>query len=140
MNTNKLSQMLNSTFQPALEEGIYDVVMKSYELVHNDRANVDYVVFKYDIPTLNREISENRFEKGLGVMVSHIRQQLGKEDEAVIPKELFDSLITNKTPLKLWVVKRIVGGIQRTNFNFLEPIKEDKPNLNVVEDTDENKN
>ena len=63
MNTNKLSQMLNSTFQPALEEGVYDIIMKSYELVHNDRANVDYVVFKYDIPTLNREISENRFEK-----------------------------------------------------------------------------
>ena len=134
MNTSKLFTMLNSTFQPALEEGKYEVVMKNYEFVHNDKADVDYITFKYGIPALNREISENRFEKGLGVMVSHIRQQLGRENEAVIPKELFDELIANKTPLNLWVVKRNINGVQRTNFNFLEPLPEDKPNIEVIED------
>ena len=36
MNTNKLMDMYNSTFQPALEEGVYNVKMLSHEYVAKD--------------------------------------------------------------------------------------------------------
>ena len=67
-------------------------------------------------------------------MVSHIRQQLGRENEAIQPIEFFNELIANKTPINIWVVKRVVNGYPRTNFNFLEPIPEQVVNTEVVDD------
>lgn len=132
MNTNKLMDMYNSTFQPALAEGTYEVKMLSHEYVDNDKA--PYIKFTFEVLNNGRKLTENRFEKGFGVMVSHLRQQLGRENEAIEPKKFFDELIEKKTPFKIWVVKRDVNGIQRTNFNFLEPPKAEAPNTTVVED------
>ena len=81
-----------------------------------------------------RKLTENRFDKGFGVMVSHLRQQLKREDEAVQPIEFFNELIKNKVEFKIWVVKRTIDGRQRTNVNFLEPIAETVPNTEVVDD------
>ena len=133
MDTNKLMEMYNSTFQPALAEGVYDVKMVSHAYVANEKN--PYIKFTFEILENGRQLVENRFEKGFGVMVSHLRQQLKRENEAIEPKKFFDELITNKTPFKIWIVKRVINGSQRTNFNFLEPLKtKDKPNLTVVED------
>jgi hypothetical protein len=138
MNTTKLMEMYNSTFQPALSEGVYEVKMLSHEYVANEKA--PYIKFTFEVlnsenpADAGRKLTENRFEKGFGVMVSHLRQQLGRENEAVQPQEFFNELIANATPFKIWVVKRVVNGTPRTNFNFLEPIKEEAPNTNVVED------
>lgn len=133
MNTTKLMEMYNSTFQPALAEGQYEVKMLKHEYVANDKA--PYIKFQFEVlDDTHRVLTENRFEKGFGVMVSHLRQQLGRENEAIQPQEFFNELITNQTPIKLWVVKRNVNGYPRTNFNFLEPIAEAAPNTDVVED------
>jgi len=135
MDTTKLMEMYKSTFQPALAEGVYDVKMLSHEYVNNETA--DYIKFTFEIidgEQKGRKLTENRFEKGFGVMVSHLRQQLNRENEAVKPIEFFNELIANATPIKIWVVKNIVKGSPRTNFNFLEPIKEVKPNTTVVDD------
>lgn len=132
MNTNKLMEMYNSTFQPALAEGTYEVKMLSHEYVASDKA--PYIKFTFEVLENGRKLVENRFEKGFGVMVSHLRQQLKRENEAIEPKKFFDELIANETPFKIWIVKRNVNGVQRTNFNFLEPIQEVKPNVNVIED------
>lgn len=132
MNTNKLMEMYNSTFQPALAEGVYEVKMLSHEYVENEKA--PYIKFTFEVLDTGRKLTENRFEKGFGVMVSHLRQQLGRENEAIKPQEFFDELITNATPFKIWVVKRIVNGTPRTNFNFLEPITDTAPNTAVVDD------
>ena len=121
-NTNKLMEMLKSTFKPALEEGKYSATMKSYELVDNEKA--PYVKFTFTLVDNGREITENRFEKGLGVMISHLRTQLGREKEEIVPQDFFKELIDNKTEFNIWIVKRIINGVQRTNFNFLEPLKE----------------
>ena len=132
MNTNKLMEMYNSTFQPALAEGVYNVKMISHEYVANEKN--PYIKFQFEVIETGRKLTENRFEKGFGVMVSHLRQQLKRENEAITPTTFFNELIKNATPFKIWVVKRSVNGIPKTNFNFLEPIPEVKPNLDVVED------
>lgn len=132
MNTNKLFEMYNSTFQPALTEGEYTVQMLSHEYVANE--NAPYIKFQFKVMNSDRILTENRFEKGFGVLVSHLRQQLGRENEAVKPQEFFNELIQNKTPIKIWVVKRVVNGVPRTNFNFLEPIPEQTPNTEIIEE------
>lgn len=131
MNTNKLMEMYNSTFQPALAEGAYTVKMLSHEFVTNEKG--PYIKFQFEVLETGRKLTENRFEKGFGVMVSHLRQQLGRENEAIQPQAFFDELIANQTPFKIWVVKRVINGAPRTNFNFLEPLPEVKPNTEVVE-------
>ena len=134
MNTSKLFEMYHSTFQPALKEGVYDVKMLKHEFV--ETATTQYIKFTYEMLDNGRVITDNKFEAGLGVMVSHLRQQLNREDEAVVPIDFFNELIEHETPIKIWVVKRMVNGSQKTNFNFLEPLpeKEDKPNLTIEED------
>lgn len=136
LNTNKLMDMYKtSTFQPALEVGKYKAVMKSHEYVTHPKT--DYIKFTYEIvegSQKGRELTDNRFEKGFGVMVSHLRQQLGREKEAVQPFEFFNELIEKGTELDIWVTKAVVNGRQRTNFNFLEPIKEETPDISVVDD------
>lgn len=136
MNTSKLMEMYKSTFQPALSEGVYEVRMLSHAYTENEKA--PYIKFEFEVIESGRKLVENRFEKGFGVMVSHLRQQLKRENEAIQPIEFFNELIANKTPFKIWVVKRVVDGTPRTNFNFLEPIKEEKPVINVVEDNEVN--
>ena len=134
-NTNKLVDMLKSTFKPALEEGKYTATLKSFEVVANPTA--DYVKFTFTLES-GREITENRFEKGLGVMISHLRQQLGREKEEIIPQDFFNELIANKTPFNIWIVKRIVNGVQKTNFNFLEPLKTNQPAESTITVVDDN--
>lgn len=136
MNTTKLMEMYNSTFQPALAEGTYKVKMLSHEYVANEKA--PYIKFTFEVlegASKGRKLTENRFEKGFGVMVSHLRQQLNREDEAVQPIAFFNELIENETAFTIWVVKRTVNGYPRTNFNFLEPIQEQAPNTNIEDDT-----
>lgn len=136
MNTNKLMEMYNSTFQPALAEGVYRVKMLSHEYCENANGvtKKPYIKFTFEVLENGRKLTDNRFDTGFGVMVSHLRQQLGRENEAVQPQAFFNELIENETPFNIWVVKRIVNGTPRTNFNFLEPIPEVAPNTTVVED------
>ena len=140
MNTNKLMEMYNSTFQPALAEGVYEVKMLSHEYVANENgaSKKPYIKFTFEVLETGRKLTDNKFDNGFGVMVSHLRQQLGRENEAVQPQEFFNELIKNEKPFKIWVVKRTVNGSPKTNFNFLEPIKEEAPNTEVVEDITEN--
>lgn len=139
LNTNKLMDMYKtSTFQPALEVGKYKAKMKKHEYVANPtNPEKDYIKFTYEITEgsqKGRELTDNRFEKGFGVMVSHLRQQLGREKEAIQPIPFFNELIEKETNFDIWVTKAVVNGRQRTNFNFLEPIKEETPDISVVDD------
>lgn len=133
MDGNKLMEMYNGTFQPALAEGEYEVKMISHKPVQEE-GKTPYVRFEFEVLNSGRKLTENRFEKGFGVMVSHLRQQLGRENEAIKPVDFFNELIENQTPFKIWVVKRTINGSPRTNFNFLKPIEDVKPNTDVVED------
>lgn len=132
MEANKLFEMYNSTFQPALKEGVYQVKMVSHEYVANEKA--PYIKFTFETIDNGRKLTENRFEKGFGVMISHLRQQLGRQDEEIVVKDFLDELIAKQTPFNIWIVKRIVNGAPKTNFNFLEPIEEAAPNTTVIDD------
>lgn len=133
MNSNRLLDMYQkAVFQPALSEGEYTVRMTKHEYV--EHKTTPYIKITLVDVNSNREITDNKFEKGFGVMVSHLRQQLGREDEAIQPVEFFNELIKNKVEFKIWVVKRTIDGRQRTNVNFLEPIAETVPNTKVVDD------
>lgn len=133
MNGNRLLDMYKkAVFQPALGEGEYTVRMTEHEYV--DHKTTPYIKITLEDVNSGRVITDNKFEKGFGVMISHLRQQLGREDEAVQPIEFFNELINNKTEFKIWVVKRTIDGRQRTNVNFLEPIAEATPNTEVVDD------
>lgn len=132
MNTTKLMEMYKSTFQPALAEGVYEVKMLSHKYVTHTKG--DYIAVTFEVLETGRTLTENRFEKGFPVMVSHLRQQLGRENEAIQPIEFFDDLIAKQTPFKIWIVKRRINGAPKTNFHFLEPIKEETVNTTVVED------
>ena len=133
MNTNKLMEMYKSTFHPALEEGVYETEMVSHQYVANEKA--PYIKFTFKVKDSNRTLTENRFEKGFGVMVSHLRQQLNRSNEAIKPFEFFDELIANKTTIKIWVTKNVINGVPRTNFQFLEPLKVEPKAIEVVDDT-----
>lgn len=132
MNTSKLKDMLSATFQPALKEGVYPVKLLKYDLVENEKG--DYVKFTFEVlDDTHRQLTENRFEKGFGVMVSHLRQQLGREDEAIQPNIFFNELIEKKTQFNIWITKAEVNGAQRTNFNFIKPLP--KPVVNIKVET-----
>ena len=138
MNTTKLMEMYKGTFQPALAEGIYKVKLLSHEYVENTNDSTkDYIKVDMEVvegASKGRKINENRFTAGFPVMISHLRQQLNREDEAVEPIKFFNELIENETPFDIWVVKRVVKGSPKTNIHFLEPIKEETPNITVTED------
>ena len=130
--TNKLVETYNTTFQPLIAEGVYNVKMLSHEYIASEK--MPYIRFQFVVIDSGKIIAENRFEKGFAVMFSHLKQQLGRENEAIKPQEFFNELIKNETPFKIWVTKRVVNGAPRINFNFLGPIPEVIPDVTVVED------
>ena len=138
MNTTNLFKMYKQDkFQPTLPEGEYKVTMISQEYVPAKTADSsDYVKFQYKLVDKDRTITDNKFERGFAVMVSHLRQQLKRSEEEIIPMEFFQELIDNKTELKIWITKPIINGRTRININFLKPIEqtETKPNTTVVDD------
>jgi hypothetical protein len=134
MNSTKLFEMYNSTFQPALAEGVYKVKMLSHEYVAKENKT-PYIKFEFEVIATGRVLTENRFDQSFGIMVSHLRQQLGRENEAIQPIEFFNDLIKKGTEFNIWVVKRMVKGSPKTNFHFLKPIEEVAPNTDVVDDT-----
>ena len=133
MNANKTMEMYNSIFQPVLAEGVYTVKMTKYEYVANEK--LPYIKFEFEVLETGRKLIENRFEKGFSVFLSQLRQQLGRENEAIKPQEFFNELINEETPFNIWVVRKIVNGIPRTNFNFLEPILDEGVNPVVMTNT-----
>lgn len=130
MNTNKLFEMYHSTFQPALAEGVYRVKMLSHEYVAKENKT-PYIKLEFEVLENGRILTENKFEGSFGVMVSHLRTQLGRENEAIQPITFFNELIENETEFNIWIKKVTVNGIQRTNFYFLEPLAESENKVNT---------
>ena len=142
MEANKLLELYNSKFKPPLKEGVYKVKMLKHEYVaaENKAPHIRFtfeVVESEDEVNIGRQITDNRFEKGFAVMISHLRQQLNRQDEEIDVQEFLNTLISEQTVFNIWVVKRIVNGSPKTNINFLKPIEEVAPNTEVVDDSQE---
>lgn len=68
-------------------------------------------------------------------MLSHIREQLHRENEEIVVKDFLDSLIQNQIHINIWVSRVVLpDGTRKTNINFLEPLKKETPNTEVVDD------
>ena len=136
---NKLLELYNSgVSKPILKPGKYNVVLKKTEFVLNEKdENNSYIrVTMETTDESKREIQTNKFDRGFQIMISHLKKQLGKEDEEVVIKEFLDELIENKTTFDIWVTTYEDPNTMRkqTNINFLEPIEPKK--VEVIDDED----
>lgn len=124
----------NGKSLPILREGKYNVVLKGTELVVNEtNPNNSYVKVTLQT-TEGRTITTNKFDRGFRIMLSHLKKQLQREDEEVGVQEFLNELITNATPLNIWVTIYTDPETLRsnTNINFLEPNK--PQDVQVIDD------
>lgn len=123
--TFNYNDFMNQKQAPVVLPGKYeDTVIESYEVQTSN--NSTYVRFNFKLAD-GRKISDNRFQQGLGIMFSHLREQLDLQSEELSPAELFEKCKTTK--FTIWVEKATIfnantGLTQRvTNIHFLEPLQ-----------------
>ena len=107
-----------------VKPGKYDnCVIDNYEVMSN--GEYEYVRFTYKLANGN-VISENRFPQGLGIMISHLREQLNLQDIEISGEEIFEP---GKYKFTIWVEQKqlkdkftgeITGRV--INISFLEPL------------------
>lgn len=124
MATFNFKEFLSQKQAPVVLPGKYEnVTISNYEVQTSN--NSTYVRFTYKLAD-GRTISDNRFEQGLKIMVSHLREQLKLQSEEITPDELFATC--NEKGFTIWVEKTTIFNVntglnQRvTNINFLEPL------------------
>ena len=128
MATFNYNDFMNTKQAPAVLSGKYEnTVIESYKVQTSN--NSTYVRFNFKLED-GRKISDNRFQQGLGIMFSHLREQLNLQSEEMSPAELFEKCKTTK--FTIWVEKATIfnqntGLTQRvTNIHFLEPLSNTK--------------
>ncbi len=136
-NNNNRTNSLVSFYKegvslPQLHEGIYEVTLTKHALVQTNPAN-PYIALEFTTEN-GRVLKENRFNNGFQIMVSHLKQQLGRGNEEVGVMDFLNELIEKKTPFKIWITKYTPanGGQTRSNFNFLEPRKSNSSSAGVT--------
>lgn len=136
-NNNRTNSLVSfykeGTSMPQLHEGIYDVTLTKHKLVETNPSN-PYIALEFTTVETGRVLKENRFNNGFQIMVSHLKQQLGRGDEEIGVMDFLNELVTKKTPFKLWITKYTPanGGQTRSNFNFLEPRKNNSDSTGVT--------
>ena len=125
---NKLLELYEKgVSKPVLKPGKYPVELKKTEFVLNEKdENNSYIrVTMETTDASKREIQTNKFDRGFQIMISHLKKQLGREDEEVVIKDFLENLITNNTQFDIWVTTYEDPNTMRkqTNINFLEPIE-----------------
>lgn len=136
IQANTLRNVLNQPMEPILQEGEYAVQFASTSYVqHPTDATKDYLKVVTRVVNGGRQIVENKFSKGLPIMVSHIRKQLGRENERIESLSGFlQELIDDQTEVKCWVTRPTLdSGRTVTNINYLPPIEVEE--TEVVDDT-----
>lgn len=136
MATFNFNEFLSQKQAPVVLPGKYEnVVISNYEV--QTSKNSTYVRFTYKLED-GRTISDNRFEQGLKIMVSHLREQLDLQTQEITPNELFE--LCKEKGFSLWVERTTIfnantGLNQRvTNINFLEPLNKTEVDEVIVPD------
>lgn len=119
-----INELLTRKNPIVVKPGKYDnCVIKEYEVMSN--GEYEYVRFTYQLENGN-VISENRFPQGLGIMISHLREQLNLQDIEISGTELFTpgaykfTIWVEQKQLKDKFTGEVTGRV--TNINFLEPL------------------
>lgn len=134
--SNLLDFYTKGVSKPILKPGDYTVILKKTECVKNEKdENNSYIRITMETTDeAKREIQTNKFDRGFQIMISHLKKQLGREDEEVNVQNFLNKLIENKTPFTIWVTTYEDPNTLRkqTNINFLKPIKQKE--VEIVED------
>ena len=127
----------NGVSLPVLKDGKYEVTLKSVEYVNNEiNPNNSYIRVKMEDTTSKREIFTNKFNGNFQIMISHLKKQLGREDEEIKVQDFLNGLINDKTEFSIWVETWTNEETSRSNLNinFLPPLtKTEKTNTVTVE-------
>lgn len=134
MATFNYNEFMNQKQAPVVLSGKYEnTVIENYEVQTSN--NSTYVRFTFKLAD-GRTISDNRFQQGLGIMFSHLREQLQLQSEEMSPAELFERCKTQK--FTLWVDRTTIfnqntGLNQRvTNIHFLEPLSKPEEKVEQI--------
>lgn len=126
--TFNYNDFMNQKQDPVVLPGKYEnTVIENYAVQTSN--NSTYVRFNFKLED-GRTISDNRFQQGLGIMFSHLREQLNLQAQKISPAELFEKCKTTK--FTIWVEKTTIFNVntglnQRvTNIHFLEPLQKAK--------------
>ena len=119
-----LKDLMNSKFQGELTEGEHTMTLISWTyMAHETDSTKDYLALTFK--HAEGEYKRNFFERDLTIALSHIRRQLNRSNETIIPTEFLTNLIKDQTPLKTWITYPNVtttNGLRRVqNLHFLEP-------------------
>ena len=125
----------NGKSLPVLKEGKYEVTLKSAEFMENEtNPNNSYIRITMEETATKREIFTNKFNGNFQIMISHLKKQLGREDEEFMVQDFLKELIDTKKAFYIWVENWTDENTGRTNINvnFLPPLQ--KPVTTVEED------
>ena len=119
-----LRETMTKQFNGELAEGAHEVSLKNWVyMAHATDPAKDYLAVTF---THNQgDYKRNMFDKDVQIMISHLRRQLGKAQEAVVPTDFLNDLIADNTSFQIWISYPVVTsaqGLKRVqNLNFLAP-------------------
>ena len=123
-----LSELINKVFTAELTEGEHTAILKSWELKPNADPTKEYLRMTFIVENcdVNQEFIRNMFERDVSIAVSHMRRQLNRSNESIVPTAFFNELITSAPTLKMWVQYPVVstknGAQRRQNVYFQPPL------------------
>ena len=119
---------MKQTFNAELTEGKHTAKLTSWEYKpHENDNSKDYIrmVFTADNCGKQQEFVRNLFERDVTIAISHLRRQLNRVNEDIVPNEFLDELVSAETPFSFWISYPTVAtkkGMQRRqNIHFLAP-------------------
>ena len=137
-----LKDLMTKEFTGELTEGEHNAILTGWQYVANkSNPEKDYIkcTFSVDNNGVQQVYNRNQFERDVSIMLSHLRRQLGRSNETIKPKEFFEDLIKNKTPIKIWIEYPIVSaakGMKRVqNLHFLPPTEAPAETATTDEDS-----
>ena len=123
-----LSTLMTKVFTAELTEGEHKANIVSWELKPNADPTKEYIRMTFNVENAGKtqEFTRNMFERDVSIAVSHIRRQLDRSNESLIPTDFFNEIIADKIGLIMWVQYPVVstknGAQRRQNVYFQPPL------------------
>jgi hypothetical protein len=114
---------LSKPIVPPLKPGEYRVTLAAFaEVAPKKQGGKPYV--RFDLKFTDRITNDNRFEQGLDIMLSQLRDQLCTDDEVITTQDLLDR--AKATEFSLWVSYVEQDGKTYRNFSYRAPVIHDE--------------